>query len=816
MRGQSGSETCAMQTLLVDQLVEHLFRNVLQGELVALVAIGGYGRREMAPHSDVELLLLCREPEVLDASDRFMAAVVQPLLALNLKVSPRVLTPDEGIQKANADFFFKNALLDARWLCGDNTLYAQFDRSFRTHCQHRLPYLQQCFEEQKKRRERQQNTVFLLEPNIKEGLGALRDYEYMLYRARICRNWHYLSELHEHGLLDSAQYETLQAAHDFLLKLRSVLQGASQRANDVLYTEYKADVAIILGYTEEEDWPRMEHLMRDYYHHASQVYNLVAHVEARLYSPLKTARHIFKSLATRITGSQMFDGFVVQDGTLQALNDSIFTEDPLRLIRVFRYAQGWRLSMGVALKALIHGSLDRIDEQLIHSLAAGECFTAILADTGHVFNALQAMFDCGVLARFVPEFGKLVALTQREHYHRYTADVHTLLAIRAADSIFSINPPENYRAVLQACEDVNLLYWMLLLHDLGKGSGSSHVLAFRVLQRSGLNAYQREQVLFVAQNPRLMIQYWQKHDPNDAAAVETFAKTVKTLDTLRFLYALSYCDAQATGSTLWNVHKQLLHQQCFDRVFEFFRQHPPALSFETERSTLQAEVMERLASRLTAGPITAHFEQTPHCYCLQNNLDTLVAHIELVEQQRQAGTRTVFQVHYDKNTHVCRLEVVSRDPHSLPNLSTALATHDIRVRKLQVTRRTDGLFLFTFLLDIGQQKPAAFTQKLTGLLTTPQNPFKKPTRRSSSFSPKVDIYHTDTHTRVEIEAADRTGLLAEASRTLEAAGFQITYGKASSDGCWAHGVFYIESEYQSTSASILVSLQKTLCIALMY
>ncbi len=491
--GASGLAVTHERSLVMDVVIEMLTRFANQayeaanGPLpvqIAVVALGGYGRSELCPYSDVDLMFLFPQGvkvKTLEPVQKvYTDEILYPLWDLGLKIGHSTRTIKEAIDEAKADMSSKNALLEARLVTGSTSLFQVFAQAYGNFCRSESPheYIKARLLDQAGRRAKFGNTVFLQEPEIKNGVGGLRDYHNILWMARIRLNAGSLDELVEKQFLQPDERDQLYAAYNFLLRTRNELHFSSSHVTDLLDLEKQPQVALNVGYTQENVFRRVEVFMREYYQHAQVIYQLSTILERRLAivgeeeSSWKVSIKNFLTVR-RQTRQKRVDGFVVTGNTLAHENPQIFTQDPVRLIRVFRLAQQMNAALDFELTMLIRNHLHLITPQVQADPHAARSFLAIIQDLGQVYPTLALMHELGVLGRFLPEFNGLTCLVQHEYYHRYTADIHTLNTIKELDGVF-IGQDEitkGFDHEVRKTTEPWLIYLMMLLHDIGKGAG---------------------------------------------------------------------------------------------------------------------------------------------------------------------------------------------------------------------------------------------------------------------------------------------------------------------------------------------------------
>lgn len=861
--GASGLDTARQRAAMIDVMLTHLFDYALaayaraRGDLpapVALVALGGYGRAELSPLSDIDLMFLF--------PSKVRAAVVQPLQEhltneilyvlwdCGLKVGHSTRTVDEVFAEARAEVQTKTALLEARLIAGAKELYATFSEAYRFFYTTDRPrdYIKSRLEDQAARRAKFGRTVFLQEPDIKNGVGGLRDFHNTVWMARVKLGVRTLDELVELSYLRPNELKAFRRAYTFLHQVRTELHFHSKRPNDVLDLDVQPRIALGLGYTDPKPLTRVELFMRDYYRAAQTIYRTSQLVENRLALTLAensdtpiSFREVIRS--RRYERVKRIDGFVLRGRELSLEHPTIFDEDPVRLIRIFRHAQRLDAKLDFALQTAVRENAALLTRAVLESPDANTSFRAILDEAGTVFPTLSLMHELGVLGRFIPEFDALTCLVQHEFYHRYTADIHTLNTIRQLDDVFTENTPQNlkYRSTLHDTGNPNLLYLILLLHDIGKARGirghaeSGVDIALPLLARLQIPPEQREAVTFIIKNHLIMARFWQKRDVDDPATAAAFAESVTDPDLLRYLYVHTYCDAQGTSATLWNGYKDALHTNLFRATLERLI-HGDALA-SRNRDRLQMTYQEIVAKKIpgiSQDEITAHFNLLPERYFIHTEPSEIALHLQMVNRLFQSITtaesigslRPVIEWRDDLNRSLTVVNIVTWDRAGLfCKLAGAFGVAGLSILSAKVISRSDHIAIDTFyVVEPGRgvvQSPtaqASFANSIEAALVRNDDLMPEiiaqarrhaaATRYSSgkrggeiiqaSFPPAVEVYQelSMQRTIVEIQGHDQIGLLFRVAKTISDCGFDITFARVSTERGVAFDTFYIEESRQ--------------------
>ncbi len=817
---------------------------------VSLLALGGYGREELAPWSDIDVMFLFPAKTKSALAQPLQEQLTQEILYLlwdcGLKVGHSTRTLDEVFIEARKDIQTKTALLEARLVAGSPALAETFAQTYRNFYTSEDPkaYIAARLDDQNSRRAKFADTVFNQEPDLKNGVGGLRDYQSTVWMARVKLGIDTLVDLAAQNYLKPADVEAAQRAYEFILRVRNELHFISPRPTDILNLDTQPRVAENLGYTETDMLQRVEHFMQDYYRAAQTIFRMSKLVESRLALSIGrgakgTGSSIRESLLiSRFTRSKRLDGFIVRGRELAAESPAVFTSDPVRLIRVFRHSQQLDCAIDLHLRELIRESLPLLTAEVAASADATASFRAILSEVGAVYPALALMHELGVLGRFIPAFDALTCLVQHEYYHRYTADVHTLNAIRELDRIFTAAEPITlkYREVLHEVSDSALLYLTLLLHDIGKAEGiqghaeSGVRIAEPLLKRFDVSPEGCAVVSFVIQNHLAMARFWQKRDVDDPNTAAAFADLVLDPERLRMLYVHTFCDARGTTVDLWNSYKDTLHTTLFRATLERLKHGPTlAASYEAKKLMTQQDLIAQRIPGISDDEITAHFSLLPDRYFIHTEGSEIALHIQMVNKlftsiaaADSVGTlRPVIEWKDDLNRSLTVVNVVTWDRAGLfYKLAGALSVAGLSILGAKVISRTDHIAIDTFyVVEPGRgvvQSAAAqeiFAKTIESALVSNKDLYPDIVAQAkkiaatrylsttngealhSSFPPTVEVYHEISMQRtiVEIQARDQIGLLYRLAKTVSDHGFDTTFARIGTERGVAIDTFYIES-----------------------
>jgi len=853
-KGENGLRVAQARAFTIDVIIETLFAHAINeygrtqrgkpGD-VSVLALGGYGRTELCPFSDVDLMFLYPNRTSPRKLKRIQTTITDILLYvlwdLGLKVGHSTRTIREAIEEAKTNLISKNAMLEARPIAGSTRLCDQFFRSYAKYYLKDDPdgYISDRLRHQKERQQKYGDTVFMQEPDIKNGVGGLRDYQSILWAARIKLNIGSLKELRLANYLRADEYRDLGKAHRFLLRVRNQLHFSSTRPTDVLDLEKQPLVAWNLGYRKQDIFERVEAFMKDYYQHARYVYRISHALQRRLAltggnEPRRGVLPGSRAPAPG-EGDKLIDGFFLREGILYYVRPGIFKKDPERLIRVFRHSQQFHAKIDFQLRELITASLPLLDARVIHSHTAYRSFRAILTAAGEVHPVLSLMHDLGVLERFLPEFAGLTCLVQHEYYHRYTADIHTLNTIRTLDRIFTGESiyGENYSKVLRETDNPPLLYIILLLHDIGKGRAiKGHAetgadMADGVLKRWGVTDDQKELILFVIRNHLKMVQIWQRHDIDAPRTIHNFADFVASEERLRLLYIHTFCDTRGTDAEMWNSYKDSLHSHLFKNTLACLKGHRLFDHGSDRKEAISRSDLHQRVPYISPQEMEAHFNLLPNRYFSNVDVEDIALHLAMVNQflRQVADTDSLGSLiptidwKDDLDLSMTVLNIVTWDRSGLFfKLAGAFSLAGLNIVSSKAISRSDHITIDTFHVcepngGIAQGKAVrdAFRQHLEDALLRDRDllpdieaqarQFARPAYLrqdeylAAPLTTVIGVYHDPALHRyiVEIHAADKIGTLYGLTKIIYDHGFDIIFARITTERGVIVDTFYLET-----------------------
>lgn len=851
-KGDSGFRLTRARAVIVDVLIQSLFQYAREiavevvGKLrpMCMLATGGYGRGELCPHSDIDLMFLYskslggKTQEVL--KETMTREILYPLWDSGLKVGHASRDLKEAIAESQSDIRNKNSMLDARFLCGDRKMSERFMGKFLKHCRSHEPekYLAELLSHQKERRIEKQSTVYLQAPDVKSGAGGLRDYQGVLWMIKVKFGNRGLEELIKRKYLSEQEAKSYSDAYSFLLRVRNELHFLSKRPVDTLHLEKQPEVALGLGYDEEDIFRRVEIFMGDYYSHARTISQITGILEQRLVYATSgtTSKLSFRKVlsAYRAEPTQHVDGFELLNNQLSSSNPQIFDDDPERILRLFRHSQRLSATLSPDLRSLIRNRLSLIDSALINSSSANVTFRSILQEIGNVSPTLREMHELGVLGRFIPEFGKLTCKVQHDLYHRFTADVHVLHCITVLDEVFQgkRTDAQQYLDAIRKNEVPGLLYLILFLHDLGKDEGpKGHCergveIAIPLLKRLGISEEMHDRILFVIRNHLEMVRFANKFDLEDPESIDVFAKFVEGEQRLRFLYAHTYCDANATAPDLWNAHKEELHTQLYTNTIAVLE----GKRAPTDPETIKNSYMDLEIKDVTKSELREHLDQVPMRYFSHSGREEVALHVSMLSQFLDKESKTekaVINWRNDVRRTLTVIDIITRDQVGLfEKLTGAISISGLNILGARAVTRNDGIAIDAFYVEVeksgfveDEETKNSCEDSIRSFLHSKSSPdrkiselrkkidsnrlFSNREKLGEKIPSQVDVYRDVNlgRTIVEVKAPDQVGLLHLLAKTISECGFDIEFARIATEQGIATDIFHIASKDQEAKTN---------------
>ncbi len=801
----------ALRTRLVDRILADAFTqhsHLLPKKLpVALVAAGGYGRGELHPHSDIDLLLLLGRPHY-DAIAPFAESLLHSLWDIGLTVGHSVRSVKDCLAAAADDVTVMTNLMEARFLTGDEGLTV--DLVHRLNAPRLWPsarFYAAKREEQRIRHARYNDTGYNLEPNVKEGPGGLRDLHVIAWIARRHLGSSDLRELVRIGFLGEREYQALIDNRNFLWHVRTGLHLLARRREDRLLFDHQRSLAQQMGFVDRPGRLAVEQFMKRYY-------RTVQHV--RLLNEI-TLQHFGEVLTTprRAVIRPLAPHFQARNDFLEVTDPQLFARNPASLFDLFALLQQHPTLKGVraATIRLVRQHLRRIDSRFRHDADAQARFMGLMRADSGITHALRRMNAYGVLGAYIPAFGKIVGQMQHDLFHVYTVDEHSLFVLRNVRRI--LHP--QYRDELPLASEIGRtlakperLYLAALFHDIAKGRGGDHsrlgeIEARTFCQRHGLSEYDTGLVTWLVRHHLVMSQTAQHSDISDPEVVKAFAQMVGDQEHLDNLYLLTVADIRGTSPTLWNAWKGRLLSQLYTETRRTLRRGVgEPLDIAARVADIRRDALELIGTRLPVAVTQPYFDRMDHDYFIRHSAEAVAWHA-LSVADAPASSLPVVNVRLAPDASGVEFLIFGAADDELFSLVTGslerlhLSIMDARVH--EAGAYTLGCFV-TLTADHGLPGGGALahlrTQVRDDLIAKRMQSISHSIGRALKHFPiTTEITFTETShgtTVMEVVAQDRPGLLHQVALALRACRVRLLTAKIATFGERADDVFYLTNE----------------------
>lgn len=823
-----GSALVAGYTFLMDAILGAVYDhaagrvfaepNPTSGARLSLIAVGGYGRAELSPHSDIDLLFL--HPWKLTArNEQVVEYVLYMLWDMGLTVGHATRSVSDCLARARRDMTIRTGLLESRYLCGDEALFRDLRQRFRDEI---VPgsegeFVAAKLTERDARHQRTGDSRYLLEPNIKDGKGGLRDLHTLFWIAKYLYRVDRFADLIGRGLLTQKEQTRFARAEGFLWKVRAHLHLAAGRAEDRLTFDLQPEIARRMGYGAREGNLAVERFMKHYFLVAKSVGELTRVLCASLEADrLDTAPQRRGADGP----SPAADGLRTEGGRLAVDYEAAFDERPVRLIKLFRLAQTGGLDIHPRTLRLVHQRLPLINRDLRADKEANRLFMDILSDAREPEVALRLMNEAGVLGRFIPEFGRIVGQTQHDMYHVYTVDEHTLRAIGILSQIERGELAEDLPLASQIVGKIlsrGVLYLALFLHDLAKGRGRDHSeagarIARKIGPRLGLSAEQTEQAAWLVRHHLTFSNTAFKRDVNDPQTLSDFIAQVQSVERLRLLLVFTAADIHAVGPGRWNAWKGALLRELYYRAEEVMTGGHEAEGKARRVATAKADLRGILDDWL-GSEIDDYTKRLYAPYWLAFDSATHARHARLVRDAESRAALLELDTRIDAGHGATEITLYAKDQTGMfAAVAGAMAAAGASIVDAKAFTTSDGMALDGFWVQDAQGGPFDDEEKLARTLSLLEqalmgdstldvelhNKQNLPARsRAAEVTPRVlvDNRASGQHTVIEINGRDRPGLLYDISRALTHLGLSIITAHISTYGVQAVDVFYVKDRY---------------------
>jgi len=817
--GASGQESVRTHARLMDDVIFSLTRLIaadaaadgLEATPLVVMALGGYGRGELHPLSDVDLMVVY-DGEMSPYVQRMMQELLYSLWDLGLHVGHSLRSLDDCVAMARTDFPSRTSMQEARFLAGERRLFARFQRVLRENVFRRDfgQFLETTLVERDARYRKHGASPYIGEPNVKESAGGLRDMHTAMWLGAAKFGARTLRELTDNGLITPREQAAADAALTFLWRVRNELHFFSGHKNDVLTRDLQPRIAKNLGYENDETTLGVERFMRDYYLHARVIHRVSKRLIARCQETLSRRG----SAERRQRQQALADGLVFFDGRLHLADrdPSQLRTDPARLMKVFWHLHRLGCELSLDLERAIEDSLHLVDEAFRRSDGVRELFLDVCRTWGRAAQTFSEMHELGLLGRYLPEFGALTCLVQYDVYHKFSADQHSLLAVEHLEAQAPGQSAESEGAahVLSEVEKPELLMLGMLLHDIGKAKGHGHVakgipLVRELTARVGLQAADGAAVEFLVAHHLTMSHVAQRRDIDDPKTITDFAAAVGDPSRLRMLYLLTYADMRAVGPGVLTPWQARILHELYARTLASLTGGRVA---RPSRTRLAERLHAAAKGEVDLQAVKAHLAMMTDRYLESTSVQRMAEHLRMLDGLGESPVVTALFHHPDLGSS--DLVVVTRDlPGLFALIAGTLAASDVNIISAQIHTRADGIVIDTFQVNdpagdvIGSPAHWARTLDalravLTGEQTVPALLDRRRAAGREATGPggpskiALDNQLSDTATVIEVKCPDRLGLLYLITKTLAGLGLDIVSARIATEIDQAFDTFYVQ------------------------
>ncbi len=823
--GASGTEVVRAYGEMTDCLLQRLFEMADEEQRArrpwfkgrcAVVAQGGYGRDELNPYSDIDILFLYgwrAGPYVEFVTER----ILYPLWDAGLTIGHATRTVAECARHARGDHVIQTALVDARHICGDERLSRDLERVVwrQLSGNARDRFVKTKIGEHGQRHQRYGESVFLLEPDIKEGQGGLRDIHTAMWIARAKCGAVKLHDLPEAGLLEARDAAALERGRDFLWRTRNELHFLAGRHQDRLTFESQEQASRRLGYAAEGKLSEVETFMRAYYLHAEEVSRLSSLVIHRSVDHDPSQRRKPRS------GRDLRPGVRIAGRTLAVAPAKQADAGPEELLELFADLQRYRLSLGQDSREIVRARVGTLDGTLAGSAAANRRFLGILRGNEWIYETLLEVHRTGVLDALVPEFARVRCMALHDLYHIYTVDQHLMRAVKEFERLRSGEFEASLPRLSQLAREVErpeILILGILFHDIGKGQGGGHselgrAMALEAAGRMSLNEDEQDLLAFLVLHHLLLTAIAFRRDIQDEKTAMDLADAVGTTENLKALYVLTYSDVKAVGPDVWNNWKAALLDELFNRTLDVLEEREKGESGRPDQDVKVRRVQDRLMAQLGAEhPVEEvrrdFIEAMPRRYFLTTPEEDMPFHYRLLQRLRdEPFLAAVF--HHPEHGH-SEVAICAHDqPGLFASIAGVFAAMELNVLSARISTRRDGLILDVFrishqgraevVMDAGKwsrmelqlQRVLSGKTDIAELVGRSRPSLSRRPAVKASTQVRWDNAASDDFTVIEVYTRDRPGVLFTITYLLSKLDVSIHLAKISTDVDRVADVFYV-------------------------
>jgi len=786
------------------------FKNDLDG--IVIIALGGYARKEMCPFSDIDILIF--HTRVLDKKDEeFIQNFISKLWDIGLAPGVQIKSVEELCEPSYLDEIVKNSLIDYRFLEGDFITFQNFEKIVSNYILNRGKYnfLVAKINDIRNRMRKYRDSMFKIEPNIKEGIGGIRDYNGVYWVNKVLYDNDKIVNLVHEKILNNNEYEMFMKSVEFIFKIRIRLHYYYNRKNDILSMESQKYISESFGYQDSLYSLGVELFLQDYYKSARIISDVTNKVFEKVFH-----NFILSSNLKKIHIQDLGFGLVKYENTLTVKSNDIFINHPTMLINIYTIAAKNGLKISESTSQLIKDYLYLIDENYLKK--NGYLFLKAVSIFPYSFKVTSSMLKDGVLTRFIPEFSDIYCKAQFNTYHHYTVDEHTLLALKYIDELAMVftNRYGHYQKVFTDIQGKDLLAMAVLLHDIGKGQGKNHSevgakMSKNICARLGMKLDDIDTISNLVEHHLLMAHTSQRRDIHDFDVIKHFVSFINNVEELRMLYILTYADSRATGGNNFNDWKKVLLTELYQNALRYIESEDMIKEFASIVAAKRSRIKDRVGSNVLMLNMVDSLDDE---YIFSNKINHIIRHLDMTIRLNEENRKIIYgEIRDDLNCYeitICTFDSIGL----LKKVSGVLASFNINILgaqiytlnrtiaidKIQVNMNEESLEYINELfpaiqnriIDVlyGKLSVESLLSKSTGNIYSVKRKLFKINRKI-----EFDNITSPIFTIIDIYAEDYVGLLYYILSVFERLRISVQKAKISTDVNRVVDSFYITDEY---------------------
>ena len=822
--GGSGLYIVIRITGLTDTVISEIYNyelrkyeasnNISVSDKIALLAVGGYGRGELNPYSDIDIMFIYRN-DARAAVESISTSILYLLWDLKYNIGHSIRTIEDCVKISGSDYTARTSLMEARIIAGSEALFKEFQdvftskviaRNVRSYIEERIKYMRERYKQYG-------SSIYLVEPNIKEGKGGLRDIHCLKWVINARYRTYSLSEFHKQGYISKVGYNELIEAQDFLMRIRNELHFNAGKTADVLMAEDQWRISKLFGYKDEPHRLGVEAFMRDYYMHASHIHDISTRVIEKA-----IPSQLWRQGIDFITSRNVKPCFVLTKDVIHVpeRHQEIFFSDMKNVVNLFYLSLVHGLRISAHTMSMLYRNSNRVANDLYLSPDINKTFRSIISWPKGVAAILRQMHKVKVLQKLIPEFEKISCHASYDYYHKYTVDEHIFVSIEMAEELKYAHGyiPKVYREIKRK----DILHLALLLHDAGKGGSEHHSvtgarIAERVGKQLGFSTEETNFLVFLVRNHLIMSLIAFRRDLSEDKVIFLFAREVTTPELLRKLFVLTYADIKAVGPDTWNKWKEDLLTELYFRTMEDLSGTRATYSEENIISRIKKDINERLCLIYPPEWLDEQLHNMEPRYLLITPPEKIMNHLHMINKLTKGKDEQVLvDVSTDKG--MVEFTVYTYDditPGLFSKIAGVLAAAGYNILGAQVYTTKKGIVVDTFLTQdpypegvssllrqVTAQKH--ISEVLTGTSTVEylfekyanKRPKKKAIPVTASTQVEIDNESSNECTIIDIFAADKQGLLYIITKNIHELDLSIYSSKIATHVDQIVDVFYVK------------------------